>query len=481
MDIDEKGRSGMKETNIGKLLPVDGFKLQVPHNIAINMSTSLTHLYQPLIGLAAISLYQTLLSEYEVQKQDDHPRTHHLLMNYLHLPLDQIYEARKRLEAIGLIRSFLSEGEQQNVYTYVLLRPFTPNEFFEDDMLSLLLYHHIGQEKFQRLQHSLYSKPIVEEHSTEVTSSFEEIFSMRELPNDVPSNPESNETTKNIIMSTTGANVQESSIDFDWLKKTFHERMLPVNVIFTEKNKKVMNQLALLYNLANYEMEKAIQWALSDSNELHVSELKEACHDLYQSKHQKGHGNIRLTEHREKVASDEGASKQSDEDQQPQDKEEALINQLEHISPRQLLTDLSNGAEPTEKELKIVRDIMTSQGLPAGVMNVLIYYVLLKTDMKLSKPYMETIAGHWARLNVKTVRQAMDTAKSENQKYQQLATKGKNRRQKQEVLPDWFKEQQKEKEAQSNTKGSEKASKSQQEIEKEKKELADALKKMDDE
>ncbi|KGP71728.1 replication initiation and membrane attachment family protein [Pontibacillus yanchengensis] len=473
----------MNETNIGKLLPLDGFKLQVPQNIAFNMSTSLTHLYQPLIGLAAISLYQTLLSEYEVQKKEDQPRTHHLLMNYLHLPLDQIYEARKRLEAIGLMRSFLTEGTQQNVYTYVLLRPFTPNEFFEDDMLSLLLYHHIGEEKFKRLQHALYAKPIVEDQSIEVTSSFEEIFSMRELPNDVPSNPESEEMTKTIATSTTGANVQESSIDFDWLKSTFHERMLPVNVIFTEKNKKVMNQLALLYNLATYEMEKAIQWALSDSNELHVSELKEACHDLYQSKHQNGQGNIKLTEHREKVNSEDKLSNSSDEDQQPQGKEEALINQLEHISPRQLLTDLSNGAEPTEKELKIVRDIMTSQGLPAGVMNVLIYYVLLKTDMKLSKPYMETIAGHWARLDVKTVRQAMDTAKSENQKYQQLATKGKNRnrRQKQEVLPDWFKEQQKEKEAQPQTKGSEKASKSQQEIEKEKKELAEALKKMDDE
>ncbi|MFC0522370.1 replication initiation and membrane attachment family protein [Pontibacillus salicampi] len=470
----------MHNTNIGKLLPVDGFKVQIPLNITVNMSTSLTHLYQPLIGMSAISFYQTLLTEYELQQRESHPRTHHLLMSYLHLPLDQLYEARKRLEAIGLLRTFLHQTEEETTYTYVLQKPFTPSEFFEDDMLSLLLYHHIGEEKYYRLRDAFYVKVIVEDSSTEVTSTFEEVFSLGEYQQDMPQAQEEGQSSRIVTSKSMGANLQKSMIDFNMLQQNLQQRMLPVHTIFTEHNKKIMNQLTLLYQLATFELEKAIQWSLTDENELDVTELKEACHDLYQSKQQQG--SVQLTERRDRVSAVNGDS--AKEKNTDDDKGEALIKRLEHISPRQLLVDLSDGGEPTQKELKTIRDIMTQQGLSAGVMNVLIYYVLLKTDMKLSKPYMETIAGHWARLQVKTVREAMQVAKSENQKYQQLANKRKsgNRKHNKEVLPDWFKDHQKEQ----NSKQVQQAEKQQEnersseDIEREKQELAEALKNMDD-
>ncbi|BBP91454.1 hypothetical protein BsIDN1_50720 [Bacillus safensis] len=66
-----------------------------------------------------------------------------------------------------------------------------------------------------------------------------------------------------------------------------------------------------------------------------------------------------------------------------------LIEKLDHISPRELLKDMADGIEPTYADLRIVEDIMLEQQLEPGVMNVLIYYTLLKTDMKLSKAYMQ--------------------------------------------------------------------------------------------
>ncbi|WP_323368605.1 DnaD domain protein [Radiobacillus deserti] len=114
---------------------------------------------------------------------------------------------------------------------------------------------------------------------------------------------------------------------------------------------------------------------------------------------------------------------------------------LEDISPKQLLEDLSGGNEASAQDLKIIRDVMSQQGLSVGVMNVLVHYVLLKTDMKLSKAYLEKIASHWARKNVKTVRQAMALAKSENNKYQEWSSRAPQRKtSKQEVLPEWFKQ-----------------------------------------
>src|SRR5699024_1532050 len=127
----------------------------------------------------------------------------------------------------------------------------------------------------------------------------------------------------------------------------------------------------------------------------------------------------------------------------PQTKEESLIQQLEVISPKQLLEDLSGGNLAPEQDLRLIRDVMTSQGLTPAVMNVLIYYVLLQTNMKLTRGYLEKIAGQWSRAQLKTAKEAMDFAKKEKANYDQAKTIRSNRYQKsvkRDVVPDWFKE-----------------------------------------
>lgn len=107
-----------------------------------------------------------------------------------------------------------------------------------------------------------------------------------------------------------------------------------------------------------------------------------------------------------------------------------------------MLEDLSNGNQASEQDMKIIRDVMTSQGLPQPVMNVLIHYVLLQSNMRLSKAYMEKIASHWSRANLKTAREAMTFAKKEIEQAQKKAKRRTNYRQPRsnEVIPEWFKE-----------------------------------------
>ncbi len=108
-------------------------------------------------------------------------------------------------------------------------------------------------------------------------------------------------------------------------------------------------------------------------------------------------------------------------EKEPSSQEEMLIKQLEEISPKQLLKEISGGAEATKADLQIVEDVMINQKLTPGVVNVLIYYVMLRSDMKLAKTYVEKIAGHWARKKVGTVADAMALAKEENRQYQEWA------------------------------------------------------------
>src|SRR5690606_2870848 len=91
-------------------------------------------------------------------------------------------------------------------------------------------------------------------------------------------------------------------------------------------------------------------------------------------------------------------------------------------------------------ELKIVEEIMFKQNLLPGVVNVLLYYVMLKSDMRLTRSYIETIASNWARLNIKTVKEAMETAKKHNWNADKKSNKNKRQPIRKELLPDWLKQ-----------------------------------------
>ena len=105
--------------------------------------------------------------------------------------------------------------------------------------------------------------------------------------------------------------------------------------------------------------------------------------------------------------------------------EEMLISQFENMTPLQLLRTIAEGVSPTNTDLKIVEDVMINQKLRPEVVNVMVYYVMLRNDMRLSKSYVEKLAGHWSRKKVTTAREAMALVKKEHRQYQQWINKRK--------------------------------------------------------
>lgn len=439
---------------IGKLLPVDGYEVILHDDLSMNYSISLTHLYQPLIGIYAVSLYQTLLHESELNHHST--QTHHTLMNYLNLPLIDIYQARLKLEGIGLLRTQKLETDKHTVYTYKLNSPFSPRQFFEDGMLSELLYHHIGKEKYLSLQ-KYFQLPSSESRGTDITASFDRVFQTFQ-PSSTPK-PERVDMTR----PEKTVNLDLDQVDYTWLAQMLTQRMIPVNQVLTAENKRLMTQLLHLYGLTNQDIEKAILWSLTDENTLHKEEFKNACHDLYLMK-QPAHP-IRL-----ETKTTEKQPTENKKMTQATTKEEQLIQNLELISPKQLLEDMSSGNYASEQDLKLIREVMVNQGLPAPVMNVLIHYVLLQSNMRLSKSYIETIASHWSRAHLTTAREAMNFAKQEIAKSRnpkKRTTTRKSVSNSTEVVPEWFKNREKQEKKETKTNNPE--------IEKELKEMAAIL------
>ena len=135
---------------------------------------------------------------------------------------------------------------------------------------------------------------------------------------------------------------------------------------------------------------------------------------------------------------------------EPKTPEEHLLYTFETTSPLEFLVSLSQGAMPSDNDLALVEKVMVNQKLPPGVVNVLLHYVMLKSDMKLQSNYVETIASHWARKNITTVREAYEMALSEHKKYQTWANEKKTKTNKsprrtsgnarKEIVPDWLDE-----------------------------------------
>ena len=147
--------------------------------------------------------------------------------------------------------------------------------------------------------------------------------------------------------------------------------------------------LAYVYGVDVLSMQNIVLGAVTEMQTIDMERLRKGARDWYQFEN--GQALPVLSERVQPHVA------RTMKEKEPSSQEEMLIKQLEEISPKQLLKEISGGAEATKADLQIVEDVMINQKLTPGVVNVLIYYVMLRSDMKLAKTYVEKIAGHWAR------------------------------------------------------------------------------------
>lgn len=374
----------------------------------------------------------------------------------MNISLDHFFEERKKLEAIGLLKTYVLDDEHARTYYYVVVPPFSSRAFFQDPMLSILLKHHVGEIQYNRLKNCMMDQNKLPENVQSRTRSFNEVFTTV-----LPEMPDFDEAMDQV--SSTEEQAKDYLIDFEYLAQALQKYNIPDQHILTPENKQYMNSLVRIYQLNQLEMEKALLWSIDESFHLSTSDLHEACLDFYVKKYGQTRPALNV----------KAESWQSGKKQGTGTKEDKLIEHFETITHREILEDYSSTGFASEQEVKMITNIMHQHGLPQPVMNVLIHYVLQKTDMKLTRNYVEKIATHWSRKKVKTAREAMKLAKSENRLYQSWGTGRKSRSESREVLPEWFKKQkQKEKDESSQTN----TRRNQRDIEKEKQELARALK-----
>ena len=348
--------------------------------------------YEPIIGHLGISLYLTLWNDLDGLNQVSRELNHHHLMSILKCPLNVIKESRESLEAVGLLKTYFKSGDI-NSYIYELYSPLSPTEFLNHPILNVVLYNNIGDIEYQYLKKTYQKLKIDTKEYTDISKKMDEVYTSQ---SDIPVF-ESVERSVNDIAC-------NDQVDFDLIASSIPKGIINERA-FNKKTKELINQLSFIYKIDSLKMVELIRSVLNEFGMIDKNALRQVARKMYQF----NNGALPTLIYR----SQPEYLKTPAGDNSMRGK---LIRAFESINPVDFLRVKYRGVKPTNADIKIIEMLVIDLEMPPAVVNVLLDYVLRKNNNRLSRAYIETIAGQWKRAGLKNASEAMDFAERENNK-----------------------------------------------------------------
>lgn len=371
------------------------------------------NLYEPIIGSQAVSLYLTLWSDLDRLEIISKNYTHHHLMTILKTRLEDILQARKALEAVGLLKTFLKENDNINEYIYELYSPLSAYEFFNHPVLNVLLLNNVGDAEYNDIKKYYKRVSVSKSDYQEITSSMNETFksvnSIESINNEI------------VKENKLGVNL-DSILDFDLIEASIPKGMLS-NKALNKKTKELINNLAFVYNLDSIKMSNIIIASIDGVGLIDKEKLRLNARNNYQYNNNGSLPTLiyRIQPNYLKTPSGDTSNRGR------------IIYAFENTRPYDFLKIKNKNIEPTPRDLHILEHLAVDFNLPAGVINVLVDYVLKVNEGRLNKSYLETIAAEISRKGIKTVPDAMDNLKRSRNKQA-----NKNTIKKVALIPSWM-------------------------------------------
>ena len=401
------------------VLPADSYTVMNKSLITDIDKKTLIDLYQPIIGNKAVSLYFTLLNDLNKQEIISTPNTHHHLLSIMQMPLEEIVSSREKLEAIGLLRTYLKKDNINN-YVYILYSPLQPNEFLNHPILNIVLYNNLGKKEYQKILETYKIPRITLKDYKEISLKFDEVFSSVPVSNIIPN--------EDIISKNKTEITFKNAIDFELLISGVNSNMINEK-IFTKDIRELINNLSFIYNIDVLTMQNLIKTSITEKGTIDKETLRKSARNFYQFENS---GNLPTLIY----------SKQPEHLKNPTgdvSNKAKMIYTFENTNPYQFIKSKYKDGKVIKKDLLLIEELLIDLKLTPGLVNVLLDYVLRVNNKKLNKAYVETIASHWKRLGIETVEEAMNICIKEHKKtikkVPNTNTKTKD------PVPEWFNEQ----------------------------------------
>ncbi len=392
------------------LLPADIYTVVSKTILNLEDRDNLVMLYEPIMGPLAISLYLTLWRDLKNNSFKSEEYNHHHLMSIMKLDLKSIKEARCALESLGLLKTYVKDGDVYS-YVYELYSPMSPREFLNHPVLNVVLYNNIGKKEYDAIKKSYEKKSMSLSEYKDITSSLNMTFASSNILPEV-------DAIERVKQSVLAKNV----IDFDMLMASIPKDILNEKA-FNKRTRELIENLAFVYNLDTLQFSEIIKNVINERGFIVAEELRKLARNYYTY-----HNNGKLPTLVYKEEKPSGLENMS--------KRDKIIYVFENTKPYDFLKSKYHGITPTSRDLKLLETLCCDLNLKPAVVNVLIDYVLKKNDNKLNKNFVETIAGQWVRSGVKTAREAMSLAEKEQKK---IIAKAPTNIKTPEDVPVWFK------------------------------------------
>ena len=398
------------------LLPADSYVVINKTILHDEDRKIITSLYLPVIGMDAVMLYFMLWADLDSSSIVSADFTHQKIVSNLRMTINEVVDARSKLEAIGLIKTLVKEGNVNN-YIYELYSPASASEFLSHPILNIVLYSNIGKKEYDNLIKSFKMPRFNTSGYTDITKSFNEVFDstcMTSYDLSLEDIRKYNKLKLNI----------NSNFDFNFLMNSM-PRNIDTNRVFTKEIKELIISLSFIYDIDAIKMSNIVKGCFNERGTINKEELRKTARGFYQFDNG---GNLPTIvsncqpEYLRKPIGDTS-------------KRAKMIYTFETISPRELLISKNKGNEPTRRDLRLVEDLLLDYNLKPGVVNVLIDYVLNVNDKKLTRALVETMAGEWQRKGIETVEDAMSLCEKEHKKRNKKVIEEKKVNVK---TPDWF-------------------------------------------
>ena len=376
------------------ILPADTF-IVVNKTVLHNSDRKILNLlYQPLVGNIAISMYFTLWSYLDKYELISNEWTHSHILNNMMITVNELDDARVKLEALGLIKTYVKKGNINN-YVYELYSPLSVSAFINNPLLSTALYNNIGKVEYEKVI-SYFSLPKLNLREYEdITKKFSDIF-------EYSSTPISNNIIHDLKKSRYRSLEILSDIDINVILSLIPEEVLNSKSI-TKEIKELIYKVSYIYNYDNDNMVELIRNSINENHRIDKKLLLENA-DKYYSFENMGKLPSLIYKNqpeylRKKLTDNSNRSK--------------MIYMFETTSPYDFIRSKYKTGNPTNSDLKIIAYLLVDLNLKPGVVNVLIDYVLKVNNNKLTKSYIDTIASQWSKSNIETVEDAMNLAELE--------------------------------------------------------------------
>ncbi|KRN03902.1 DnaD domain protein [Holzapfeliella floricola] len=417
--------------------PRQQFYTLFPQQLTAHEIEVLTLLYQPLIGAKSVSLFLTLNQLADKMPTRSQYKTLIQIQEQTDLSLNEIDQARQKLEGVSLLKTYQDSNEVLGLFFVFEVKPvLSVSEFFQTFLLSSLLLEKIGEVRYRKLKEKyVQPKPVVFNQPKDISSSFFDIFHVREeqVLSPSPAVQEMASQTKKYSQNDDSQldKKQFATIEWGFLTDFLAAYHIPEREIM--KHQKRFYDMMRFYEISEQDLGNIIVKTLNVGDAtLNFKRIENMLADTYHSTAHVAKQNLQTK------------SKKPQDQESFSIEEKKLVASAKKITPLQYLERYKNqkGGFSTFSEKQILYRLSQNVHLSDEIINMMIW-IALRYEPTLKQNLMDNLANDWLQQGITSAEQVVEYLKTRENKSPKThkKTKYQPKTTHKEIATDWSKKE----------------------------------------